>query len=330
MKKILLLFGGNSTEHEISCKSVKSILENIDYTKYQVTIVGITKENKWYQYLDTISNITNKNWEHGKIKEIDAIIPFIKNFDVVFPMLHGTNGEDGKIQAMLELFQIPYIGCNSKISSIGMDKHYFKILLSHFNLPNLPFLLYEKKMSWKQIETSLSYPVIIKPCNGGSSIGIEIAKNRKELKKGIKKALVYDKKIILEPFLQMRELECAVLEKNGKWIISSIGEIKTKHSFYNFEAKYQDQTSNAELATDLSKETIKKIQTIAKDVCKHIELQGLSRIDFFYIPKTGQLYINEINTIPGFTTISMYPKLLTNQKFTYQDLITTLIENAHY
>lgn len=330
MKKILLLFGGNSTEHEISCKSAKSILENIDYTKYQVAVVGITKENDWYQYLDTISNITNENWKKGKVKKIDSIISFIKEFDVVFPMLHGTNGEDGKIQAMLELFHIPYIGCNSKISSIGMDKHYFKILLSHFNLPNLPFILYDKNISPKQIEATISYPIIIKPCNGGSSIGIEIARNRKELKKGIKKALTYDKKIILEPFLQMRELECAVLEKNGKWIISPIGEIKTKQTFYNFEAKYEDKTSSAELANDLPKETIKKIQTIAKKVCKHIELQGLSRIDFFYIPKTDQLYINEINTIPGFTTISMYPKLLTNQKFTYQDLITTLIENAHY
>lgn len=328
MKKVLLLFGGNSSEHLVSCKSAKSILEHIDYKKYQVTPVGISKENEWFLYQDEISNITE--WQNKKTQKIDSIIPFLKEFDVIFPILHGTNGEDGKIQALLELFHIPYIGCNSKISSIGMDKHYFKILLSHFHIPVVPFLLYDKSMSLKEIENYIPYPIIIKPCNGGSSIGITIANNKKEFKKGIKIAEKYDSKILLEPFLKMRELECAVLENKKSFKISPIGEIRSTHTFYDYEAKYIDDTSRAEFATDLPEEIIANIREVATSVSKHLEIQGLSRIDFFYLPEQNKIYVNEINTIPGFTTISMYPKLLTNDKFTYQDLITTLIENAHY
>lgn len=328
MKKVLLLFGGNSSEHLVSCKSAKSILEHIDYKKYKISAVGISKENEWFLYQDSIENITE--WENMKKQKIESIITFIKQFDIVFPILHGTNGEDGKIQALLELFHIPYVGCNSKISSIGMDKHYFKILLSHFHIPVVPFLLYDKKMSFKEIENDIPYPIIIKPCNGGSSIGITIANNKKELKKGIKIAEKYDSKILLEPFLKMRELECAVLENKKSFTISPIGEIRSAHTFYDYEAKYIDDSSLAEFATDLPKEIITNIQKIAASVAKHFEIKGLSRIDFFYLPDQNKIYVNEINTIPGFTTISMYPKLLTNEKFTYQDLITTLIENAHY
>lgn len=328
MKKILLLFGGNSSEHLVSCKSAKSILEHIDYKKYQVTPAGISRENEWFLYQDSIESITE--WQNKKIQKIDSVIPFLKQFDLVFPILHGTNGEDGKIQALLELFHIPYVGCNSKISSIGMDKHYFKILLSHFHIPVVPFLLYDKKIALKNIENNIPYPIIIKPCNGGSSIGITIANNKKELKKGIKIAEKYDTKILLEPFLKMRELECAVLENKKSFTISPIGEIRSTHTFYDYEAKYIDESSQAEFATDLPEEVIANIQEIAASVSKHLEIQGLSRIDFFYLPEQNKIYVNEINTIPGFTTISMYPKLLTNDKFTYQDLITTLIENAHY
>lgn len=327
MKKILLLFGGNSSEHFVSCKSAKSILEHIDYRKYKITAVGISKKNEWYLYQDTTQNILE--WEKHQIKKIDSIVPFLKQFDVVFPILHGANGEDGKIQGLLELFHIPYIGCNSKISSIGMDKHYFKILLSHFHIPVVPFLLYNKQLSFKEIEKNISYPIIIKPCNGGSSIGITVANNRKELKKGIKIAEQYDTKILLEPFLEKQELECAVLENKHNFIISPLGEIHSSHIFYDYEAKYIDDSSLAELAIHIPNEIKEQITTIAKLICTHFEIQGLSRIDFFYLPKDKKIYVNEINTIPGFTTISMYPKLLTNEKFTYQDLITTLIENAH-
>ena len=330
MKKVAVLFGGNSSEHQISCKSAKSILTHMNRSKYDISIVGITKEYDWYQYFDSIDAIDSPNWNHKKVKRIEAIIPFLKQFDIVFPILHGTNGEDGKIQAMLELFHIPYVGCNPKISSIGMDKHYLKIILSHFGLPVVPFLLYQKNISWNQIEKQFSYPIIIKPCNGGSSIGISIASNRKELKKGIKQALTYDQKVLLEPFLEIRELECAVLQNKQNWIISPIGEITSEHTFYDFNAKYEDQTSKAEYAQNIEPEIIETIQSMAKKICQYLELQGLSRIDFFYLPTVKKIYINEINTIPGFTSISMYPKLLTNKNFSYQDLITLLLENAHY
>lgn len=330
MKKVLLLFGGNSSEHQISCKSTKSILENIDYFKYKVTTVGITKDNIWYEYVDSLDNITSNNWYTGKVKKVKNITKFLKKFDIVFPVLHGINGEDGKVQAMLELFHIPYVGCNPKISSIGMDKHYLKIILSHFNIPVVPFILFDDKLNLNEVEKKFSYPIIIKPCNGGSSIGISVANNIEELKSGIQIAKKYDYKILLEPFLKVRELECAVLQKDQNWVISSLGEIKSEHVFYDFEAKYFDNTSKAEFAEDLDDDIQIKIKQIAEQVCQNLELQGLSRIDFFYLKDSKQIYINEINTIPGFTTISMYPKLLTNEKFTYQDLITTLLENAHY
>lgn len=321
MKKVLLLFGGNSSEHQISCKSADSILKQIDYTKYNVTTIYISKKNEWF--------LCNNNITEIESKPIDSIIPFLKKFDIVFPILHGINGEDGKIQAMLELFHIPYVGCNSKISAIGMDKHYTKLILSQFGLPVVPFLLYQPSLSFKEIENNISYPIIIKPCNGGSSIGVSIAKNRKELKKGLKHAYQYDTKILLEPFLKVRELECAVLENKKKFIISPLGEVKSEHTFYDFEAKYIDTTSKAIFAQDIPKNIRVQIKKIAFLVCQCLEIKGLSRIDFFYIPETEQVYINEINTIPGFTKISMFPMLLTSKKFTYQNLITTLLENAH-
>lgn len=324
--KVLLLFGGNSSEHEVSIASAKAILENIDYKKFKVTSVGITKKNKWLIFEDKIKNL-NKNWASGKVKEISNIIEFLKSFDVVFPIIHGTNGEDGKLQGMLDIFNIKYVGSNTLASSVGMDKDISKKLFSSLNIPQIPYItIYNHPYDIKQIEKELSYPMIIKPANGGSSIGISKANTPKELKKAIKLASKYDNKIVVEKFIRARELECAVLE-DKELIISDIGEIKPCHEFYDFEAKYK-QNSITEINTDINNNIKAQIKEIAQLVFTSLGAKSLSRIDFLYDEQNNKLYLNEINTLPGFTKISMYPMLLTNDQFSYTDLITSLIKSA--
>ena len=306
MKKVLLIYGGKSSEHKVSCNSAKSIIQNIDKNKYDLECIKITKDGIWM---------------HND-EEIDNIIEFIKNFDVVFPIIHGTNGEDGKLQGLLDLFNINYVGAKCGPSYICMDKERTKQTLNAYNIPQVPYEIYEKG---KKI--NLDFPVIIKPANGGSSVGIDIANNNRQLKNAIKNALKYDKKIIIEKYLQVQELECAVLEDNNL-IVSEVGEILPANEFYDYEDKYENKLSKTLIPANISKEVSEKIKEYSKLIFKILELNGLSRIDFFYDKINNKIYLNEINTIPGFTEISMYPKLIMNEGYTYQQLITILIENA--
>lgn len=323
--KVLILFGGNSSEHEVSVKSAKSILENIDYKKFKVSAVGIDKKNEWYVYEDE-THLLNKNWLKRKIKKINNIISFIKTFDVVFPITHGCNGEDGKLQGFLDLFNIKYVGSKTLASAVGMDKEFSKIFFKHLNIPQVPYIVINNKYNTNQIEQEIKYPMIIKPANGGSSIGINKANNKKELIKAIKQAKKYDNKIIIEKFIKVRELECAILE-DKELIISDIGEIKPCNEFYDYEAKYK-QCSKTINKSELPNDIIKQIKEYAKKAFIGINAKGLSRIDFFYDEDNNKVYLNEINTLPGFTTISMYPTLITANTFSYTDLITLLIKNA--
>lgn len=320
MRKVLILCGGTSNEHEISLKSAKTILENIDYTKYDVSTILITKKNDWYLYDEIPSNIENEN-----IKEKNLIynpVVFLKQFDIVFPILHGKDGEDGKIQGFLDLFNIKYVGCNTLSSAIGMDKHIFKIFCESLHIKTTPYQLYYKGQK-KQLDCT--YPVVVKPCKEGSSIGISTAKNKRELKKAIKKALMYDNKILIEKFIQGRELECAILKTKEKYYMN-IGEIITNHEIYDYEAKYQDPSSQTEIASNLE-ELKETIYHYSKKIFENLNGQNLSRIDFLYDTKDKQLYVNEINTLPGFTEISMYPTLITNLGFSLTELIDKLLEN---
>lgn len=301
MKKVVLIYGGNSSEHDVSCKSAKEIRENIDETKYELACVYVTRNNEW----------TYKN------KEIKNIIEFLKQFDVVFNIIHGNTGEDGKIQGMLDLFNIKYIGTKCGPSYICMDKERTKQILSYYKIPQVPFQNYQEKLI-------IPFPVIVKPANGGSSIGISIANNKKEYKNAIKNALKYDKKVIVEKYIKARELECAILE-DKKLIVSDIGEIITDNNFYDYDTKYIKNEAKT-IISDIPINIKKQIQKYAKTVFKILDLKGLARIDFFYDTEYNKIYLNEINTLPGFTKISMYPKLLNN--FEYKDLITKLIENA--
>lgn len=306
MKKVLLIYGGASSEHEVSCMSAQSIIDNIDTNKYILKCVKITQNNEWIYNNDKITDI----------------ITFLKNFDVVFPIIHGTNGEDGKLQGMLDLFNIKYVGSNWGSSYICMDKARTKEILNHYKIPQVPFEIYEKDK-----DITIPFPVIIKPANGGSSIGIQVANNKRELKKAIKQAYKYDKKIIVEKFIDAQELECAILE-DKKLIISEIGEIISANSFYDYEAKYENEESKTLIPANIDLNTKNKIKEYAEEIFKILDLKGLARIDFFYDKQYKKLYLNEINTLPGFTEISMFPKLIMNEGLTYKEIITKLIENA--
>lgn len=325
MKKILILFGGNSFEHHVSCMSAKSILNNIDNLLYDVTPVVISKNNIWYKYKGDINNIDK--WYNEYIIEIDNIIDFIKEFDVVFPVLHGANGEDGRLQGMLDLFNIKYVGCKTLSSSLCMDKIFSKYVFNYLEIPQVPFIEVKEDTTINEISSKLSFPLMIKPANGGSSIGTSKANNKKELKKAIKIAQKYDKKVLVEKFIKGRELECAcIVDKDIK--ISNIGEIKSANTFYDYNAKYENDKSYTIIPAELPTEISKKIKEYAKKAFIGINASSLARIDFFYDDNNKQIYLNEINTLPGFTEISMYPQLFINEGYTYQNLITALIENV--
>ncbi|MEG2028895.1 MAG: D-alanine--D-alanine ligase family protein, partial [Bacilli bacterium] len=323
--KVLLIFGGNSSENEISRKSAKSIIQNIDENLFELTCVYVNTDNKWYIFDDLI-NIDNNSWIKDNL-EIKNIIEYLKQFDVVFPVIHGKFGEDGKLQGMLELFSIPFVGCKTTSSAIGMDKGFSKLIFDSLNIKQIPFIIIDySKYNYFKILKELKFPMIIKPANGGSSIGINKANNHLELRNAIKKASLYDNKIIIEEFIKCRELECAILE-DKKVIVSSIGEIISNNDFYDYDAKYIKE-SKLIIPAQIPNKIKKEIQKISKKVFTNLNCKNLSRVDFLYDEKNNNLYLNEINTMPGFTTISMYPKLLISDFITYKDLITILIKNS--
>ena len=325
MKKVLILFGGNSFEHKVSCMSAKSILNNIDNTKYDVTPVAIDKNNKWYIYKGDIANI--EKWHSEYIIEIENIVEFIKQFDIVFPVLHGANGEDGRLQGMLDLFNIKYVGCKTLPSAVCMDKIFSKYIFNYLNIPQVPFTEVTNDISINDIISEINFPMIVKPANGGSSIGISKVNNKKELKKAIKEAYKYDNKVLVEKYVIARELECAVLvDKNIK--VSNVGEIKAANEFYDYNAKYENNKSYTIIPADLPDSVVTQIQEYAKKAFIGTNASSLSRVDFFYDEINNEIYLNEINTMPGFTEISMYPQLFINEGYTYKELINILIENA--
>lgn len=325
MTNVLLIFGGNSSENEISRKSAKAIIQNIDEDKYKLTSVYIDKNNKWYLFNDLI-NIDNDSWIKDNLL-IKNIIEFVKQFDIVFPIIHGTNGEDGKLQGMLELFNIPFVGCKTTTSAIGMDKAFSKMIFNYLNIKQTNFLIINSnKYNYLNIIKKLSFPLIVKPANGGSSIGISKANNNLELIKAIKEAAKYDKKIIIEEFIKSREIECAIMKYKNKFYFN-IGEILNNGNFYDYNSKYITETKTSTKPI-LSNKIRKKIEKTSKKVFNELQCKDLSRIDFLYDENNDILYLNEINTLPGFTEISMFPKLLISKNVTYKDLITRIIENS--
>lgn len=322
MKKILILFGGNSFEHYISCLSARTILANIDKKKFDVTAVGITRSNEWYIFNDDI-DLLKEDFTKGNITKVDNIIDYLKTFDKVFPIMHGNPEENGNLQGMLNMFNIPYVGTDLLGSIIGYDKDLTKIICEKHNIPQVPYITITENKPLKSID--IDYPVIIKPAKCGSSIGINIANNIKELNKYLKDAFNYDNKVIIEKFIKARELECAVLY-DKKLKVAPVGEIKSVNTFYDYEAKYESD-SELLIPAPISKELTKEIQDLSLKIFKVLELKDLSRIDFLYDYNNDKLYFNEVNTMPGFTKISMYPMLFNHKGIPIKELITKLIEN---
>ena len=314
------MFGGNSFEHDISCMSVNFVKNNIDTNLFDFEVVGIDKSNNWY-IVDKKNNIDN-NWIENSKDKIKNIIEYIKQFDIVFPVIHGNTCEDGKLQSLFELYNIKYVGCNSYSSLICYDKLLTKLILEKYGIPQVPYIIYNKNLDLNNIK----FPVIVKPCKCGSSIGISIANNLEELLKSIDIAKKYDENILIEKYLvEKRELECAILETKGKIIVSDIGEIMTKDFWYDFDSKYKTKINTN--ISNINQNIKQEIQKHSKNIFKILKCKNLSRIDFFFDIKEKKLYFNEINTIPGFTEISMYPKLINNLGINSKEMLTLLLES---
>lgn len=328
IKKVLILFGGNSSEHYISCKSCVSVLKNIDRKRYDIEVAGISKNNIWYKFSDDLFYLEDGSWKDSNILEIDNIINYLRKFDVVFPVMHGTNAEDGRIQGFLDLFDIKYVGCKTLSSALLMDKAITKLILKSLDIPSVPFKVIKDNYEICDLIENIKFPMIVKPSNGGSSIGISKVNNKKELIKAIKLAKKYDDKLLVEKFISARELEVAVLKDNKNIICSNPGEIKSANEFYDYDAKYDNKDSYTLIPNDLPEDILKKIKEYSLRLFKSLDCFGLSRIDFFYDEENNALYLNEANTMPGFTTISMYPKLIESIGIEYKDLISILIDNS--
>lgn len=345
---VALIFGGKSGEHEVSLMSASSVYKYIDKDKYNVMTIGITKEGRWLYCEGNEENIKNGEWVNLANKNVEInLVPCgnkevgilfedgkVEKIDILFPVLHGPYGEDGTIQGLFEISQIPYIGCGVLASSVGMDKLICKKVFTEIGLPQVNYtdtnkwqFINDSEGELNKIESKLNYPIFVKPANLGSSVGISKATNRKELLEGINEALRYDSRIVLEQGIDAREIEVAVLG-NNEVKASIAGEIKPAKDFYDYNDKYLDGASTYDIPAQISEEDMNYIREKAIQAFKGIDGKGLSRVDFFKDKNSGEIFINEINTLPGFTNISMYPKMWEATGLEYTKLIDELIKLA--
>ena len=330
MIKLGIIYGGISTEHDISVMSAKSIIENLDKEKYEIHEIFINEYGKYFEN------------SSGEREEIYNLVWTLKDLDVVFPILHGLGGEDGTIQGMFEMLKIPYVGSGVLASSIGMDKVYTKAIFQKAGIEQAQYMYIKKNKNGyviindkfeeeefkiEKITDKIKFPMFVKPSNSGSSIGVKKATNNSELKMAIEHAGEYDNKILVEQGIDAREIECAVLE-DKEIIASTVGEIISAEEFYSFDAKYNIQESKTIIPAEMERNQIEEIKKLAIKAFKAIDGEGLARVDFFVEKGTNKIYINEINTMPGFTKISMYPKLFEAVGITFSELLDKLIENA--
>lgn len=345
--KVCVIFGGQSPEHEISCISSASVLRNLDTNKYKITTIGITKKGEWFLYSGSYDKIENDTWKNDKknLKKAiispdskdKAIIVFEDNKirkikpDIVFPVLHGEYGEDGTIQGLLELAGIKYVGMGVCASANGMDKAFSKMVFQNANIPQADWIVvndYEMDNMdniVKKVEEKLGYPCFVKPASTGSSVGVGKAKNACELVSALLNAKKFGRKILVEENIDGHEVECAVLGNQNPQA-STVGEIIPEVEFYDFDAKYKTGTTKLQIPADISNELIEKIREYAIKAFVALDGSGLSRVDFFVKYKDNSVVLNEINTMPGFTSISMYPKLWEAVGKKYSDLLDELIE----
>lgn len=336
-KRLAVLYGGKSGEHDVSLQSAFSVLTHISYEKYEVVPVFLDLENKWFEG-EMLHDKPKKVEELSNVEKMNYILPFTLKgkVDVCFPVIHGTYGEDGSIQGLLEIMGMPYVGCQVLASATGMDKIAMKKMFEAEKLPQCEYVFYTRnqivsKMEdvTKEIEDKVGYPCFVKPANLGSSVGITKAKNKEECQAALLKAAEFDRRVIVEENVVGREVEIGVLG-NEELQCSAVGEIQLLCDFYDYEAKYQNQeVTKLTIPAPLPDHVVKEMEEVSKKAFRVLDGSGLSRVDFFYNEEKDQLYINEINTMPGFTAYSMYPMLFQEKGIAYKDLIQKLIDLAY-
>lgn len=353
--RVMVLYGGRSGEHEISLRSAASVIRFLDPQRYEVLPIAIDKQGKWL--LNDISLIEKSAEVLPVYKDAPTVLlppnpgsaergliqlgsqKKTEGIDVVFPVMHGPLCEDGTIQGLLELADVPYVGCGVLSSAVGMDKDIAKRLIRDSGLPIVPYVGF-KRDAWvknsekikRQIFKELQFPVFVKPANLGSSVGIHKVKQPDQLEAAIEDALKYDLKIVVEQGISAREIELAVLEniQDGEFpLVSTPGEIRPKHEFYSYDAKYID-VDGAELLlpAPLEPAQVQEARQLAQKAFEALDCEGMARVDLFLDKQTGKFYFNEVNTIPGFTSISMYPKMWEYSGISYTDLLDRLIQLA--
>ena len=352
MKKlsVCVLFGGMSPEHEVSLRSAESVLNNLDPEKYNIFPVGITKTGDWVLYTGTdYSLLPSGEWKNYPENRRAAISPVRgqgllsfegdcvvrERIDVVFPVLHGENGEDGAMQGLLQLAGIPYVGPHVAASAVSMDKTLTKLVMDQASIPQAAWQLVraselvESRLDriLDTLEQRFDSPMFVKPAGTGSSVGVSKAANRDNLAHALISAGRYDEKILVEEFIDGREIEVAVMG-NDSPVASSCGEIDSGVEFYDYEAKYVTDTSTAYIPARISEDIQEQVREAAVKVYTAVGCQGLSRVDFFVTYEEERVVFNEINTIPGFTSISMYPKLFADSGIPYSELIDELLKLA--
>jgi len=340
VKNVAVVCGGVSSEHEISCVSAGSIMQAIDKTLFNPILIGITKSGRWKLLpADTKFEITGTG-ANAKLPHISEEVnneneifwsrkgAFVngKNLeiDLAFPILHGPFGEDGTIQGLFEMWSIPYVGSKVLASAICMDKSFAKAIFAAAGLKTVPGTVTTN--TEVEIPSSITYPLFVKPARGGSSRGTIKVKSAAELKSAISIASQFDQKVLVEQAIKATEIECAILESGGKYWVSNPGQIKLaeKYEFYDFEAKYLDDSMQLVVPAQLDSAVLEQIKDLALRAFKAANCSGLARVDFFYSDK-GEIFINEINTMPGFTPTSVYPKLMQQIGISYSELITKLL-----
>lgn len=346
MKKIRLcvIFGGVSTEHDISVLSATSVLKNLNRDKYDIMPVGITKDGAWY-YAPNLDLENTAGWvdSEGAVpvtlsanRALTGLVSLedacVFPIDCVFPVLHGFNGEDGTIQGLFEVASIPYVGCGVSASAMSMDKSITKVIVEKAGVPQADYLvintldMQDVDACVKKVEDKFTYPVFVKPASTGSSVGVNKARDRESLIFAFNDAIQYDSKFLVEEFIDGREIETAVMG-NEDAVVSVCGEVLAEQEFYSFDAKYNDTSSKTQIPADLPEDLANEVRRLALIVYHSLGAAGLSRVDFF-VCKDGRIVFNEINTLPGFTSISMYPKLFGAVGVSYSDLLDKIVDFA--
>ncbi len=349
MKKVLILFGGVSSEHDISLISAKSVIENMPKDKYEPVLVGITKEGEWYLYEGDVALLPEDKWLENKNCITPATISVSRSdhgivvfgdkvkkirVDIAFPVLHGKNGEDGTIQGLFQLSGIPFVGCDMISSACCMDKVYTNTLADAAGIPQAKWLgvkeydySKEKDSILEKAEEYLGFPIFVKPANAGSSVGVSKATDKVSLDEAIIKAFKEDSKLVLEEGISGAEVEVAVMG-NDEPVASVVGEVEACNDFYDFDAKYINSASNLYIPARLSEEKSEEVRRAAVNAYKALGCSGLARVDFFVRHSDGAVMLNEPNTIPGFTSISMYSKLFAAAGVPYGELVDKLLSLA--